>query len=159
MLKENLKSGMRVRTRGNDIYLVVRDVLIRGEKDILFAGEDGGWMNGNSYDDNLICIDRYYDIVEVYTIDERQDAFQYDFMNLKERHSIWKRKEELIPCPFCGTTESLIVGTDEEIGLSEEGKGSGYYQVCCCFTKGGCGSASGFREVKEEAIKLWNTRK
>lgn len=70
--------------------------------------------------------------------------------------------EELLKCPFCGNTESLRVGTDEEL----ESGNSGWYQVCCSAYEnysigrvdGGCGSASGYAETREEAIEKWNRR-
>lgn len=72
-------------------------------------------------------------------------------------------ENELKPCPFCGKTESLIVGTDEEFG--EVGCGE-YYQVCCSAYQdfstnrndGGCGASSGYAFTREEAIEKWNRR-
>lgn len=71
--------------------------------------------------------------------------------------------DELKPCPHCGKTESLIVGTDEEFG--EVGFGE-YYQVCCSAymdfssgrNDGGCGASSGYAATREEAIEKWNRR-
>lgn len=98
MKKSDLKTGMRVKTRDECIYLVVCDVLINGKKDILFVDKVDGWMNGSSYNDNLICndgdeMDRDFDVMEIYTISKTQDAFQTNFMNLDIKYLIWKRKE------------------------------------------------------------------
>lgn len=98
MVKADLKTGMRVRTRNNKIWLVVVDFLFFGRMDILFAGEEGRWMDGNSYDENLLMkrriseISTGYDIMEVYTTDGR-DVLHVNFINLSKRYSIWKRKE------------------------------------------------------------------
>ena len=100
MKKSDLKTGMRARMRDGSISLVVCDVLIDGKKEILFAFDDGGWMDGSSYNDNLTvekCDDDYddreFDIMEVYLIDERQNNFTHSFMKLNVRNSIWKREE------------------------------------------------------------------
>lgn len=52
-------------------------------------------------------------------------------------------------CPFCGNKNLTIIDNDEAYTN---------YSVCCDYLKGGCGSTSGFRETKEEAIELWNKR-
>lgn len=162
MKKENLKTGMRVETRNGDIYLVLKDIDTHfyGHQDIGFAC-DGDFLEGTKFNNDLTYDgNRDYDIVKVYQINSSPKSFLNTVtLNLDKRFLIWEREEELRPCPFCGSTESLVVGTDEELGLSKRGEGSGYYQVCCCFTKGGCGSAGGFKETKEESIKLWNERK
>ena len=100
MKKSDLKTGMRVRMRDGSISLVVCDVLIDGKKDILFAFDDGGWMDGSSYKDNLTVKecegyedDEEFDIMEVYLIDERKNNFTNNFMKLNKRYSIWKREE------------------------------------------------------------------
>lgn len=96
MKKSDLKTGMRVKTRDGCIFLVVCGVQMYGETDILFTDKDGGWLRGKNYQDNLICgdsDDNSFDIIEVYTINNIQDAFQGNFMNLEERYLIWKRKE------------------------------------------------------------------
>jgi|SRR5665647_895834 len=99
MVKADLKTGMRVRMRNDSISLVVCDVLINGKKDILFADNDGEWMDGSSYKDNLMVEkhgneeDRCFDIMEVYLINTNQDHFAGSFMKLNERNSIWKREE------------------------------------------------------------------
>jgi|GEM_PF-1425715 len=74
-----------------------------------------------------------------------------------EKEESIKKEIKLKPCPFCGLTRSLIVGTDKEIEELDR-EGTGYYAVCCNAKIGGCGSASGYKKSKEEAIKLWNTR-
>jgi len=99
MKKSDLKTGMRVETRNGRIWLVVVDFLINGIVDILLAGEHGGWMDGESYDDDLM-LKRYpvkkivsdYDIMKVYSICE-DDCYHLDLLNLNIRHLIWKRDE------------------------------------------------------------------
>lgn len=160
MKKSDLKTGMRVRMRDGDIYLVVLDVLINGRNDILFTNDRWGWMPGESYNDDLICKSYdEFDIMEVYSIAESQRHFGSNFMTLDKRYSIWKRGE-LKPCPFCGQTKYLVVGTDEELNTCVEGTIPGFYTVCCSAAegKGGCGATSGFKKDREEAIELWNKR-
>lgn len=96
MEKSDLKTGMRVKTRDGCVYLVICDVLIHGEKDILFVDKNSGWISGREYKDNLICddnVDRSFDIVEIYTIDDARDSFQHDFINLDVKYLFWKRQE------------------------------------------------------------------
>lgn len=76
------------------------------------------------------------------------------------------KEERLLPCPHCGKTESLIVGTDEELGDFKEDSICGWYQVCCSAymdfssgrNDGGCGASSGYAPTREEAIEKWNRR-
>jgi Lar family restriction alleviation protein len=55
---------------------------------------------------------------------------------------------KLKPCPFCG----------KKIASLQEFGGTGYYQVICVITDGGCGSSSGAYEDLEEPIEEWNRR-
>lgn len=63
--------------------------------------------------------------------------------------------EGLLPCPFCGESNSATIDEEDNIDLSE----NSYYSVVCNYRKGGCGSSSGYKETIEEAVELWNTRK
>lgn len=56
---------------------------------------------------------------------------------------------DIKPCPFCGKTEAAHIKYD---------KHSDMVQVICDYTKGGCGSSTGFKYCDEEAWKLWNKR-
>lgn len=157
MKKSDLKTGMRVRMRDGSIHLVVLNVLIDGRNDILFTNDRGGWMPGESYNDDLICKSYdEFDIMEVYSIAENQRHFGSNFMTLDKRYSIWKR-DELEPCPFCGQTEYIKVIRDSYVG-------SGYYAVCCSAERAfneptkGCGATSGYYPTKEEAMNKWNRR-
>lgn len=72
--------------------------------------------------------------------------------------------EELLKCPFCGKTESLVVGTEAEI--EEDQTRSDYFTVCCSALRdyslsrndGGCGAMCGYYSTREEAIEKWNRR-
>lgn len=74
--------------------------------------------------------------------------------------------DELKPCPHCGKTESLRVGTDADFDDVDEDTVTGWYQVCCSAYQdyssgrndGGCGAASGYAPTREEAIEKWNRR-
>lgn len=65
---------------------------------------------------------------------------------------------KLEPCPFCGQTETLFIGTQVEIAGGELDKNDDYYAVCCDFTKNGCGACSGYEQSTEAAVKAWNRR-
>lgn len=77
--------------------------------------------------------------------------------------------DNLKPCPFCGQTEYLVVGTDVDLGVSGEVLEAqsiepGYYTVCCSAERAfyepprGCGASSGYYPTKEEAMNKWNRR-
>jgi len=96
MKKSDLKTGMRVKTRNGNIYLVVKDV-----DATLYGHQDVALVNNNSF----ILLDDYnedltdnsnsnYDIVEVFQITWDANSLLSDsFLNLDERFSIWKREE------------------------------------------------------------------
>lgn len=67
-------------------------------------------------------------------------------------------ENKLLPCPFCGKTETPKCVNDFELGYIPRGDATGYYCVICDHLHGGCGAAGGFRESEDEAIKAWNRR-
>ena len=64
-------------------------------------------------------------------------------------------KPKLKACPFCGSTKSPTLVTQDE--LKDDGVFD-CYTICCSATNGGCGAASGYALSKNEAIKKWNGR-
>lgn len=64
-----------------------------------------------------------------------------------------KSKIDLLPCPFCGKLETLIM-----MYVPSE-KHELVYHVVCDAINGGCGASTGwYHETPEEAAKAWNTR-
>lgn len=61
---------------------------------------------------------------------------------------------KLKPCPFCGKTTSVEIDRYSEY----DDNYTSQYAVICNHNKGGCGSVSGYKNSKTEAIELWNTR-
>lgn len=78
-----------------------------------------------------------------------------------------KKKEELIPCPFCGKSvaehttiqdcEMCANFEDEEMCPEYECCGHGHF-VACNVNKGGCGASTGWYQTPEEATEAWNRR-
>lgn len=68
--------------------------------------------------------------------------------------------DKLKPCPFCGSEKLIITNRKEleECNNFERYECIPCYTVCCDFNQGGCGAASGYRLIKEEAIEAWNRR-
>lgn len=71
----------------------------------------------------------------------------------------------LLPCPFCGKTHSLIIGAASEMWDTDEHGQYPHtetYAVFCDAStdggKGGCGGAGGYRLTKDDAIEAWNRR-
>ena len=94
MKKSDLKTGMRVRNRINEIYLVLKDVETKtyGHQDIVFI-RNYGFLIGSKYREDLTATtDSDYDIIEVYEV-EYNTAFNSNVLDLEERCSIWKRQE------------------------------------------------------------------
>ncbi len=94
MKKSDLKTGMRVRNRINEIYLVLKDVETKtyGHQDIVFV-RNYEFLIGSKYREDLTAtIDSDYDIIEVYEV-EYNIAFNSNVLDLEERYSIWKRQE------------------------------------------------------------------
>ena len=60
--------------------------------------------------------------------------------------------DRLKPCPFCGGTKLIVKSETTEDNNFEN------YAVCCDFTHGGCGAASGYRPNIGEAVEAWNRR-
>lgn len=66
-----------------------------------------------------------------------------------------KRKDELLPCPFCGSVKSLQIiyaQSNEKVGAATN--------VLCNMNLGGCGAQCGFdpRNTSDGALTNWNTR-
>lgn len=97
MKKSELKTGMRVRTRNGQIYLVIKDVQhVDGHEELAFINKQG-FTRGSNYNDELINIfghSNNFDVMEVYTINEKLNSLlnAYTF-DLNKRFLIWKRQE------------------------------------------------------------------
>ena len=68
---------------------------------------------------------------------------------------------KLKPCPFCGGTDTLIIGTCtelEECKYFEACEISAYKTICCNVNKGGCGASCGFDVDESRMIEKWNRR-
>ena len=79
-----------------------------------------------------------------------------------------KKLNHLLPCPFCGKTDSLVLwnGNTEEYELSTP-QGANIYEednctdslcIVCDVFKYGCGASSGFSITKVNAIAKWQKR-
>lgn len=67
----------------------------------------------------------------------------------------------LLPCPFCGKSETLDVVTGREFMDDEQEfwpHSDSYAVVCDASTggKGGCGAIGGFADTEQGAIMKWN---
>ena len=71
-------------------------------------------------------------------------------------------QNELKPCPFCNSTENLIVISciDDccDDAICENCPHEIQYTVCCNARESGCGATSGYAETEEKAIEKWNRR-
>jgi hypothetical protein len=71
---------------------------------------------------------------------------------------------EMLPCPFCGNTESIEL-TDSKYFYQDDEDIE--YEIICSaernvvenICKDGCGASSGFSPTQFGAIEKWNTRK
>lgn len=97
MTKSDLKTGMTVKLRNGDLYKVLKDVdtLLYGHQDIFFANKEIGFIHGNFFDDNLICIGsapcidgHTLDIIEIYDYINNGNILKFDTNNI-----LWKRPE------------------------------------------------------------------
>ena len=61
--------------------------------------------------------------------------------------------EEIKPCPHCGKTKSVVMVMNDA---------NDHYRYVCSADSGrrleGCGSSSGYKPTKREALALWNKR-
>ena len=70
----------------------------------------------------------------------------------------------LLPCPFCGKSDTLEVITGSELMDEDQEywQHSESYGVVCSAAnpggKGGCGAMGGFSETEAAAVAMWNTR-
>ena len=97
MNKSDLETGMRVKTREGNIYLVVKDIKseIYGRQDVAFVSEYG-FMEGSGYNEDLKNNnDRDLDIIEVRSIFENDSEtfLTSSILMLNRGYSIWKREE------------------------------------------------------------------
>lgn len=67
---------------------------------------------------------------------------------------------KLLPCPFCGKTDTLIMADDwDDLAvLDVEPTSDNSFAVTCDFTAGGCGAQGGYRKTPEDAEAAWNAR-
>ena len=69
---------------------------------------------------------------------------------------------DLLPCPFCGRTDTLGVylwADIEDNYDSADEYDRTHYAVCCDNLKGGCGATKGCDcETPEQAAEEWNRR-
>jgi len=96
MKKSDLKTGMRVKTRNGNIYLVVKDVdaTLYGHQDVALVNNNGFILLDDYNEDLTDNCNSNYDIVEVFQITWDANSLLSDsFLNLDERFSIWKREE------------------------------------------------------------------
>lgn len=78
-------------------------------------------------------------------LQEPTDAYEFAF--------VARQKNYLIPCPFCGETESVRM----MIRKGKDGWRDRYF-VRCEYDSGGCGAESGWYHSEEEAADSWNRR-
>ena len=62
---------------------------------------------------------------------------------------------ELLPCPLC---EATVAECLPDSYLDPDNVNDDTFTVICSMDKGGCGTASGYRESREAAMALWNRR-
>ena len=71
--------------------------------------------------------------------------------------------DELKPCPFCGKTTSLRVGSSFEYDYDGDTIGQDEMFAVYCDADSdrkldGCGASAGYQRTEIKAIKAWNTR-
>ena len=75
----------------------------------------------------------------------------------------------LLPCPFCGKTESLMFTDakelegckkfeDDSCPCYEEEPKCFCRAIVCSVSKGGCGASSGYATTVERVLEKWNRR-
>lgn len=97
MKKSDLKTGMRVKTRNGEIFLVIKDIDSQncGHQDVAFV-HNLGFMPGDSYDCELKCYkNKNYDIIEVFRLVDTSDRefLTGNILKLGKRYLIWRRQE------------------------------------------------------------------
>lgn len=65
--------------------------------------------------------------------------------------------EELKPCPHCGKSDALFLGSADQV-LENTELAEDQFAVICDAQKGGCGACGSFAENEEEAATAWNRR-
>lgn len=92
MEKNDLKSGMYVRTREGKLYLVIKDYVscLDSKKDFLFINHDFWDCGCNYYDDLKNIYFEIFDIVEV-LIPKKSNIFHiFHLLSDEELTQIWK---------------------------------------------------------------------
>lgn len=75
----------------------------------------------------------------------------------KRRKNKQMLEQTLMPCPFCGRVDKLII--DETI--PHHIHPIKQFRICCNAEgdNTGCGASCGYQMTKEKAIEVWNNRK
>lgn len=94
MRKSDLRTGMWVKTRNGDKWMVLRDVKTKkyGNQEFCLV-EDGGFICGHNYNDNLKrngSVDSGYDIISVHGSSD----INMSTLTFQEDKVIWKRQEK-----------------------------------------------------------------
>ena len=96
MKKSDLKTGMRVKTTNNTIYIVMIEdfnTMTSGITSMLVSNH--GYMPLNDYNDNLICSNDEFNINEVY--DSPSNRYPDNMLNPNTLGKLlWKRKKQII---------------------------------------------------------------
>lgn len=67
-------------------------------------------------------------------------------------------EEKPRPCPHCGKSGPVRVGTVREFSFNDNDSDNAY-QVVCSFNDGGCGASGGVRDNRHAALIAWNQSK
>ena len=98
MKKSDLKTGMRVELSNGSLYMIIKDIdsKLYGHQKIALIN-NSGFLRGESYDDDLnFIMDKDYDIVKVYTINEYENGLlSSETLKFDKKYLIWTRKEPI----------------------------------------------------------------
>lgn len=96
MTKNELKTGMRVKTKKGELFLVLKGCWTNayGYQDLFFASFDTGFMPGCNFNDNLTNkVNSVCDIIEVFTAYRDNECCGANTLDVRHLFSIWKREE------------------------------------------------------------------